>query len=269
MWIILLIALPLLLNAAVTGLVAWGRTVPESAAQIEQAFAQTIANYSTDMERAYRVYASGSFAEITAQRGRDYMSIGFEAYFIISFQVMAMFLLGVYFGKQGIFRNLEAHRGLFRRLFVWGRMLGLGGNFLYATLILSTPRMVPTGPLLLATAGQFIGAPLLMLAYVSAFCLLMLAPGWGERLSVLAPVGQMALTNDLTQSVVCTTIFYSYGLGLFGQMSVAAGVGLTLLIYGLQIVLSHWWMKRFRYGPAEWLWRSLTYGKFMPMKRSD
>ncbi|MCS6962969.1 hypothetical protein [Thermoflexus sp.] len=53
-WIILLIALPLLLNAAVTGLVAWGRTVPESAAQIEQAFAQTIANYSADMERAYR-----------------------------------------------------------------------------------------------------------------------------------------------------------------------------------------------------------------------
>ncbi|GAB6274237.1 MAG: hypothetical protein STSR0004_11000 [Peptococcaceae bacterium] len=151
---------------------------------------------------------------------------------------------------------------------VWGLILGLGGNALYATLILSMLRIEPTWPLLLATAGQSIGAPLLMLAYVSAFCLLVLAPGWRERLKVLAPVGQMALTNYLTQSIVCTLVFYGYGLGLFGKIGAATGIGLTIVFYLLQIPISHWWMKYFQYGPAEWLWRSLTYGRPMPMKKS-
>mgnify|MGYP001002104615 FL=1 len=139
-------------------------------------------------------------------------------------------------------------------------------NALYATLILPMQRIAPTWKLLLATAAHNLGAPLLMLAYVSAFCLLALSPVWGKRLQVLAPVGQMALSNYLTQSIVCTLIFYGYGLGLFGQMGAAAGIGLTIVIYLLQIPVSHWWMRRFKYGPAEWLWRSLTYGKFQDRK---
>lgn len=71
----------------------------------------------------------------------------------------------------------------------------------------------------------------------------------------------MALSNYLLQSVVCTTLFYSYGFGLFGQVGPAAGVLLSCAIYALQIPLSVWWMRRFRFGPAEWLWRSLTYGR--------
>jgi uncharacterized protein len=69
------------------------------------------------------------------------------------------------------------------------------------------------------------------------------------------------------QSIICTLIFYSYGLGLFGKVGPAVGILLTIVIYLIQIPISHWWMKRFRYGPAEWLWRSLTYLKPQPMKR--
>jgi uncharacterized protein len=266
-WIVILVALPLLFNAGITGLIELGKSVPEGAQQIEVVFAETIASFETDLARAYQVYADGNFAAITAQRIYDYTSMGVSAYFVMGFNVLAMFLLGVYFGKQGIFRNLEANRGLFRKLLAWGLILGLGGNALYATLILSLSRIEPTWPLLLATVAQAIGAPLLMLAYVSAFCLLALSPVWGKRLQVLAPVGQMALTNYLTQSIVCTLIFYGYGLGLFGQMGMAAGIGLTFVIYLLQIPISHWWMKRFKYGPAEWLWRSLTYLKPQLMSR--
>jgi uncharacterized protein len=266
-WMVILIALPLLLNAGATALVEFGKSVPEGAQQIEAVFAQTIASFEIDLARAYRVYTSGNFAEITAQRVYDYTSMGVSAYFVMGFNVLAMFLLGVYFGKQGIFRNLEANRNLFRKLLAWGLMLGLGGNALYATMILSMSRIEPTWPLLLATIAQGIGAPLLMLAYVSAFCLLALSPVWGKRIQVLAPVGQMALTNYLTQSIVCTLIFYGYGLGLFGQVGMAAGIGLTFVIYLLQIPISHWWMKRFKYGPVEWLWRSLTYLKPQPMRR--
>lgn len=267
-WVVILILLPLLFNIGLTALVEWGQTVPEAAPQIQASFGNTTANFQAEMDQAYRVYANGNFAAITQQRIADYFSMGLTAYLVMGFHVLAMFLLGVYFGKQGLFRNLEAHRLLFKRLLIWGLIIGVSGNALYASLILNLSRIELTWPLFLATSGQAVGAPLLMLAYVSIFCLLALSPAWGERLKVLAPLGQMALTNYLAQSIVCTLIFYSYGLGLFGKVGAAAGIGLTLVIYLLQIPFSHWWMKRFYYGPVEWLWRSLTYLKPQPMKRS-
>lgn len=266
-WIVILIVLPLLFSLGTTVLLQLGRSMPDTAQQIDAIFAETSATFAAELAQAYRVYAGGNFAEVTQQRIADYFSMGLTAYLVMGFNVMAMFLLGVYFGKRGIFHDLEAHRALFRWLLVWGLLLGVSGNALYATLILDMSRIEPTWPLFLATAGQTIGAPLLMLAYVSAFCLLALNPAWGTRLRVLAPVGQMALTNYLTQSIICTLIFYGYGLGFFGKMGTAVGIGLTIVIYLLQIPFSHWWMKRFRYGPAEWLWRSLTYLKSQPMKR--
>lgn len=266
-WIVILIALPLLFYIASTAVFEVGRSLPQSATQIETSFDKMVADDTVDLERAYRVYANGTFAEITEQRIYDYGSMGFTAFFVMGFNVMAMFLLGVYFGKQQFFRNLEANREQLRKLLGWGLILGLSGNALYATLILSLSPIEPTWPLLLPVLGQAIGAPLLMLAYVSGICLLALSPTWGKRLGVLAPVGQMALTNYLTQSIICTLIFYGYGLGQFGKMGTAMGIGLTLVIYLLQIPFSHWWMAQFKYGPAEWVWRSLTYGKPQPMKR--
>ncbi len=73
----------------------------------------------------------------------------------------------------------------------------------------------------------------------------------------------------LLQSVVGTTIFYSYGLGLYGTVSPALGMPLTVLTFTLQIMLSVWWLKHFRFGTAEWLWRTLTYGKLQPMRVSQ
>jgi uncharacterized protein len=266
-WAVILISIPLLFNAAVTGLIELGRSVPEGAEQIDLAFAEAAAGFAADLERANRVYSSGSFLEITEQRISDYTSMGLSAFFVMGFNVLGMFLIGVYFGKREIFKNLEANRGFFRKLLFWGLLIGLTGNAIYATLIMPLPRIELSGPLLLATTAQVIGAPFLTLAYISTFCLLALSPAWGERLKILAPVGQMALSNYLTQSIVCTLIFYAYGLGFFGQVGAAAGIGLTIVIYLIQIPISHWWMKRFKYGPAEWLWRSLTYMKFQPIRR--
>ena len=131
----------------------------------------------------------------------------------------------------------------------------------------SIPRYDASIDLLIATVAQGIGAPLLMLAYVAAISLLALRPAWGRRLSALAPVGQMALTNYLLESIIGTLIFYGYGLALFGRVGAAWGIVLTVVIYLLLIPFSHWWMRRFLYGPAEWLWRSMTYWKLQPMRR--
>jgi len=267
-WAVILLAIPLLFTIGSTALVALGRMVPEGAAQIDQAFAQAEAGYLADLERAYRVYASGSFAEITGQRIYDYSSLGLISFWALGFNVLAMFLVGLYFGKRQIFQDVAAHRPLFRKLLTWGLLIGIPGNALYATLIMNFPRFEPTWDLVLATVAQGIGAPLLSLAYLSALVLLAERPAWGRRLKVLAPMGQMALTNYLLQSVICTLLFYSYGLGLFGKVGHAAGIGLTIVIYLLQIPFSRWWMQRFQYGPAEWLWRSLTYLKLQPMRRT-
>jgi uncharacterized protein len=77
----------------------------------------------------------------------------------------------------------------------------------------------------------------------------------------------MALTNYLMQSVVCTLLFYGYGLGLHDKVGIAQGVLLTLLLWGVQVGYSTLWLARYQFGPMEWLWRSLTYGRCMPMRR--
>jgi len=265
-WVVALLVIPWLLMAAGAVLVALGRMTPEGAQAIEQSFAIVEAGYRADLARAEQVYATGSFWEITGQRVYDYMSMGLSSFFVLGFNILAMFLLGAYFAKRRIFNDLEAHRPLFRQLLIWGGVIGLTGNAIYATLIMELPRYDVTPELLIATVAQGVGAPLLMLAYVSAICLLALRPSWGSRLQMLAPLGRMALSNYLLQSIVCTLIFYSYGLGLFGKVGAAWGIALTVVIYLLQIPLSQWWMSRFLYGPAEWLWRSLTYGKMQPMR---
>lgn len=83
----------------------------------------------------------------------------------------------------------------------------------------------------------------------------------------MSAIGRTALSNYLLQSIVGTLIFYSYGLGLFGRVGLAVLLIPTIVIYVIQTVLSQWWLQRYRYGPAEWLWRSATYGRRLPLAR--
>ncbi len=84
----------------------------------------------------------------------------------------------------------------------------------------------------------------------------------------LAAVGQMAFTNYLLQTVICTTIFYGHGFGLFGKVERVGQFGTVLAIWAVLLVISPLWLHRYRFGPMEWLWRSLTYMKAQPMRRS-
>jgi len=83
----------------------------------------------------------------------------------------------------------------------------------------------------------------------------------------LAAVGRMALTNYLMQTVLCSFIFYGRGLGLFGHVSRMGQLGIVVLVWIVQLLWSAWWLERFRFGPAEWLWRSLSYWRRQPMRR--
>jgi len=83
----------------------------------------------------------------------------------------------------------------------------------------------------------------------------------------LAAVGQTALSNYLLQTILCTTLFYGHGFGLFGRVERVGQVGIVIAIWALQLTISPIWLRTFRFGPFEWLWRTLTYLKPQPLRR--
>jgi uncharacterized protein len=113
---------------------------------------------------------------------------------------------------------------------------------------------------------RIVGTPAMSLAYVCAVVLLFQRRPWQRRLLPLAAVGRMALTNYLAQSVVGVALFYGVGLGLYGKVGPTLLVALSVTTIAVQSVVSRWWLARFRFGPAEWVWRSLTYGRAQPMR---
>jgi uncharacterized protein len=90
-------------------------------------------------------------------------------------------------------------------------------------------------------------------------------PAWQRRFAPIADAGRMPLTNYLMQTVLCTALFYGWGFGLWGRVGPAAQLALALAIFfGIQVPLSRMWLRHFDYGPVEYLWRLLTYGRVTP-----
>lgn len=114
---------------------------------------------------------------------------------------------------------------------------------------------------LLLTLGWFIIPPVL-----AAIALLSRSRRGARILAPLVPVGRMALSNYLLQSIVMTTLAYGYGFGLYGRIDLATGFLLAIVLYAVQIPLSNWWLSRFRFGPFEWTWRTLTYARVQPLR---
>ncbi len=111
------------------------------------------------------------------------------------------------------------------------------------------------------------GSIAVALGWIGAVMLFCQRPGNDRLKRALAATGQMALTNYLLQTIICTTLFYGHGLGLFGRVERPAQIAIVAAVLALQLVLSPWWLARFRFGPCEWLWRSLTYLKIQPLRR--
>jgi len=210
------------------------------------------------------VYEHGSYSDVVSYRARQAGSY-FGRIVPTAPSTLMLFLLGLAVGKAGLVFDPAGHQALLRRLFLGGLLLGVVANGIvtvYSPRLMSLPKLGR----LPVVASYVVGSPVLGLAYLAGLTLLLLNPAWQARLRPLAAPGRMALTNYLLQSVICTTLFYGYGLGWYNRISPLAGVGLCLAIFMAQIVLSAWWLFRFRYGPAEWLWRSLTYLRPLPMR---
>lgn len=222
------------------------------------------ADYKALWEESLQAYSQGKFAEIMAERARAIAwTFSWPSQWL---HILGLFLIGLYAGRRGFFQKLGTYLSFIRRAMWWALALGLAGILARAGIFrlpaLRMPYFTGFAGEVLETAGYLA----LSFFYACVIILLTQRPAWKTRLAPLGAVGRMALSNYLFQSVICTTIFYGYGLRLFGKVGPAAGLGLTFAIYATQIALSIWWLRRFRFGPMEWVWRSLTYGKLQPMR---
>ena len=131
-----------------------------------------------------------------------------------------------------------------------------------------TPEAMNARPalIMLATVLFLTSTFPLAAGYVSMVTLLLRRPRVAHHLSVFAPVGRMALTNYLTQTVVMLVVFYPFGGGLIGRAGPAVGLLIALAVFGAQAIASRIWLTHFQFGPVEWVWRSLTYGTPQPIR---
>ena len=221
-------------------------------------------DYKDLWNEALRVFSHGTYQEITLERTR---AMSWNLCGPISMlQILGLFLFGLYAGQRGWFQNLQRHLPFLRKARSWAFALALVGMLVRAGAFHLSRVMGPLfggfGEEVLDTTGNLA----LSFFYASAIVLLAHRPVWKSRLAPLAAVGRTALSNYLLQSIICTTIFYSYGLQLFGKVGPAAGLALSIAIYLIQLPLSVWWLGHFRSGPMEWVWRSLTYATPQPMR---
>lgn len=180
-------------------------------------------------------------------------------------RALGMMLIGMAFFTWGIV-TAQKSDAFYRRLLLVGFGVGIPLAVLGLWLHESANWAVTYSPMI-GQIPNLLATPLIASAYVALIMLWSRTELWQALQLRLAAVGQMALTNYILQTLLATFLFYGYGLGWFGTLDRFAQLGVVLAIWGLQLVISPLWMARFRYGPLEWLWRTLSYGKLQPIRR--
>lgn len=232
----------------------------DSTESIEESIPSELQWFNDLIERSIEAYGTGNVNDILVMRVID-----ISLYFIFGIFWMpaafALMLFGIAIAKRNIAQQIDNHQSLLNKILLWGFILGIAGNAIALTGFIKSDPVESNYWELAMYLGRAIGAPSLMLFYAAGITQLY-RYGWFPRFFIrLAAVGRMALTNYILQSIICTMLFYSYGLGLYGSVGPFAGLLITVAIFIIQLFISPLWMKRFHFGPLEWLWRSGTYMK--------
>jgi uncharacterized protein len=217
-------------------------------------------------KKEIEAFTNGSYWEATKFRA------GFAGFMLlvtvpVSLTVLIpIFLLGYWLISSGILKNHRENAHIFKPMAWIGMSFGLVFT-VGALLLLQHPAAKIAGLFqgvgqILFLAGQYAMAA----GYLGLTMRLLSSDSWSRRLSKFAPMGRLALTNYIMQSVILTTVFYGYAGGMYGQISRAPQMLMVVAIILFQLYFSTWWLKRYRFGPLEWLWRSLTYKQRQPMR---
>ena len=183
-----------------------------------------------------------------------------DLFFTVRFpKVLGMFVLGLWTVRTGLALSPLDHRTTLVRWSILGWGVGLPANFIAAWALEHWPYLPPSVGGLLGTAMQGVGVPMLALGYAATVALLVV--DGRHFITVFAPVGRMALTNYLMHSIICVVLSYGFGFGLWWRTGASRAMAIAAAIIVVQIPLSAWWLSRHRFGPVEWIWRRLTYGR--------
>jgi uncharacterized protein len=235
--------------------------------QRSQAGERELYEFMADEER---IFKSGSWAERVRYRFVSYLLFGMPIKLLfVGWRLLPLFLLGIYFVKRGIFVGadgpLDKYKTMLFSGLVIGLLLELGGG--------SAQMSFGSGgdPVLIAVflIGMFAGTPILSLAYAGGVGIVCARRGGSAIVRAFAAVGRTALTNYVGQSVLAGALLYGHGLGFYGELSAAQCMGIALLIFAIQVVLSVAWLRLFQFGPLEWMWRTLSYGRIQAVRRGS
>ncbi|MFZ1703588.1 MAG: DUF418 domain-containing protein [Saprospiraceae bacterium] len=180
------------------------------------------------------------------------------------FKVLGIFLIGLWSGRQILHNNLLDNKILLKKIVWWG--IGIGLPFsLFRTYIEFYLKGSAEIWAFIHTISYAIGTVPLAVG-ISALIALNIRPQM-QILKWFSPVGKMAFSNYIFQTLISICIFYGVGFQWAGKLGYTYIILICLLVFTLQILISTWWLKRFRFGPLEWLWRSCTYWRIQPFKR--
>ncbi|SFM06894.1 DUF418 domain-containing protein [Salibacterium qingdaonense] len=213
----------------------------------------------TSAAEAEAVYSTGSYLNILHFRLNEEVPLVLSNLVLNVPHILGLFLIGLYIGKKEWVQRAAEYRGLWKKTMI--SMLTAGGllSFLYAALLhdlLPVPLWLADGT---AQGLNMLAGPMLMLGFVAFFVTITEKQLFSSFLRPVAAAGQMALTNYLLQTLICIFLFYGFGLELFGTIGAASGFLITLVIFSTQAVFSSFWLKRWRQGPLEKLWRHWIY----------
>jgi len=229
--------------------------------EVRAVFAPTAEDIAAEVT-AYK----GTYVDALAQRAPfvAFMQLNLTLVFVV-WRVGGLMLLGMALMKLGVLSGQRSMR-FYRKMTVIGYGVGLPLAILSAV-ILDAHQF---DPLYVARYGgipNYFGSILVAFGHIGAVLLVVKSGAFQAAVHRVAAVGRMALSNYLAHSLVMTSLFYGYGLGLYAEVPRIWQQGFVAALIGLQLALSPWWLKHFRFGPVEWLWRSLTYRQRQPMRR--
>ncbi|MFL0354679.1 DUF418 domain-containing protein [Xanthomarina sp. GH4-25] len=180
------------------------------------------------------------------------------------FKVLGVFLIGLWAGRKIINENLLNNTKFLKKVAIYGFSIGLPISIIRTYLeFFTNPESQILG--FLNTLSYAFGTVPLAMGYASLLALL-----YRKNLKFLnwfAPVGKTALSNYIFQTFISITIFYGIGFGFVGKLGITVIMGISIAVFCFQVVLSTWWLKHFRFGPLEWIWRQLTYKKRIKLKK--
>jgi uncharacterized protein len=179
------------------------------------------------------------------------------------FKVLGLFLFGLCIGRNGIYANLNDNKKRLKRLMQYGLIIGLPTSILYAW---ESTNSHPFGQVAHSIVYAVSVVPL-SLAYTSGVCLWFLKGKKQKIFNILASSGRMALTNYIAQSVFGMIIFYGTGFALGARTGLVYVELIAAGIFLFQVLYSYIWLRHFRFGPLEWCWRMLTYGKRLKLMK--